>query len=140
MINKFIDDYLFLDIQYYSPFFINNKIYRTLFHYIKSIKCLSHFDSEDLRKISNIDKIIIESYKKQTRGNWYETRNINMYEGLKAKFCNPILRNKLKQTNNKQIIYINNNDLYWGINDNGEGQNNYGKLIMKLRTKFIIDK
>ena len=48
----------------------------------------------------------------------------------------PELADKLIATGSAELIYNNEcGDTYWGL-FNGEGENNLGKILMKIRGKF----
>jgi len=40
----------------------------------------------------------------------------------------------LLNTNDRHILYINNDDLYWGVGAHGSGQNKFGELLMRIRS------
>lgn len=77
---------------------------------------------------------IIEEYKDIQPFPDYEERRIDvMKKALQAKFAIPVFRRLLQSTENKLIIEDSPNDTFWGIGQNGTGQNNLGKLIMEIR-------
>jgi ribA/ribD-fused uncharacterized protein len=55
------------------------------------------------------------------------------------KFKNNInLRKMLMETDGYKLEERNNwGDLFWGTNEQGEGENNLGKILMSVRDKFI---
>jgi len=70
--------------------------------------------------------------------NWGEIKLSVMEEILRDKFSDPHLKNKLLSTEDK-ILYEGNwwHDDFWGVDDKtGKGQNNLGKLLMKIRSEF----
>ncbi len=55
---------------------------------------------------------------------------------LRDKFSDSKLRQKLLETGNEELVEGNEwSDFFWGV-CNGKGQNQLGKLLMKLRTEF----
>lgn len=67
----------------------------------------------------------------------FDSVKINiMYELLLQKFSDPYFKRKLLLTGNQQIIEGNKwGDTFWGI-CNGVGENNLGKLIMRIRNEL----
>lgn len=62
-----------------------------------------------------------------------------MEQLLRQKFSdyNPVLKQKLIDTGDTELIEVNNwSDFYWGI-CNGTGENHLGKLLMKIRDELI---
>jgi predicted NAD-dependent protein-ADP-ribosyltransferase YbiA (DUF1768 family) len=44
-------------------------------------------------------------------------------------------------TENYKLEERNNwGDIWWGVNINGEGENNLGKILMKVRNELKIDR
>jgi ribA/ribD-fused uncharacterized protein len=73
------------------------------------------------------------------RDNWDEIRLEVMEDVLRSKFTlNPSLKEKLLNTGDKILIEGNHwNDTFWGIVlKTGKGENNLGKLLMKLRSEL----
>lgn len=60
-----------------------------------------------------------------------------MWEGLCWKFNQPRFANLLRSTGDLELVERNTwNDTFWGVNIKGEGENNLGKLLMKIRNEF----
>jgi ribA/ribD-fused uncharacterized protein len=76
--------------------------------------------------------------KATLRPDWEEIKNTVMYEQLKKKFSNPELKMRLLATGAKELVEGTTwNDTYWGIDlETREGENNLGKLLMKLRDEL----
>lgn len=74
------------------------------------------------------------------REDWDDIKLDVMLHGLRYKFseANPNLRQKLIDTGNTYIQEGNYwNDKYWGVClKTGEGENNLGKLLMKIREEI----
>ncbi len=68
---------------------------------------------------------------------WNERRIDVMERVLRAKFSqNPDLAYKLRKTGDAELIEGNTwKDRFWGVY-RGEGQNNLGKLLMKIRSEM----
>ncbi len=72
----------------------------------------------------------------QLREDWEVIKLNVMYDILKSKFSDPILRYKLIATGDAYLEEGNNhNDRYWGT-VKGEGRNELGKCLMKIRQEL----
>lgn len=76
------------------------------------------------------------------RDNWEEMKLECMEDLLRLKFFDPDLRQRLLDTGDAEIYEGNSwGDKFWGCDwDTLEGENNLGKLLMKLRNEFRISK
>ncbi len=64
---------------------------------------------------------------------WNKKRISVMEEILRIKFQDPVLGSKLLATGNEELVEINHwYDRFWGVCE-GRGENNLGKLLMKIR-------
>ena len=80
----------------------------------------------------------IKGKKVKLRDDWNEVKVSIMEEIVKCKFDqNPDIKEKLINTKDKTLIEGNKwNDTFWGMCD-GEGENNLGKILMKIREEYI---
>ena len=70
------------------------------------------------------------------RKDWEEVKIKVMENALRLKFADPHLKDLLLATGDKELIEGNTwNDQFWGV-CNGVGENNLGKLLMKLRKEY----
>ncbi len=92
-------------------------------------KIVNSFSPYEARKIAdqNQDKVA---------GNWNDVRLELMEKLLKAKLNqNTYVKEKLKETQNYIICY-DDEDEFWGIGPKRNGENNLGKIWMKLRDEI----
>lgn len=137
-IDKFDGEYAFLSNFYDSPIkpFDDWILYPTVEHAFQAAKTN---DIEMRKKIASQPT----PGKAKSIGrhvdlipNWREDRIYVMYQCLRAKFEIPDLREKLLSTGNAHLIEGNWwRDTYWGV-CNGVGENNLGKLLMKIREEL----
>ena len=67
---------------------------------------------------------------------WDNMRRTVMYELVLKKFTDEPLRSKLMGTGGAELIEGNTwGDKFWGVCD-GEGENNLGRILMKVREKL----
>lgn len=70
------------------------------------------------------------------RRDWDEVKLQVMYDICKLKFSKPNFIEKLKSTGNQELVEGNKwNDTFWG-RCNGKGQNNLGKILMRIRKEI----
>lgn len=68
--------------------------------------------------------------------NWDIIKLSTMEELLRLKFAQPSLRHRLFATGSQELIEGNHwGDTFWGVY-NGQGQNQLGKLLMKIRSEL----
>lgn len=60
-----------------------------------------------------------------------------MKELIERKFNNENLKRKLLETIGHELVEYNTGSTFWGVNSKMEGQNNLGKIIMKVREKCL---
>lgn len=75
------------------------------------------------------------------RPDWEEKKVEIMADLLYQKFSkrNPELRERLKATGSEELVEGNTwGDTFWGV-CKGVGQNNLGKLLMRLRTRIQLE-
>lgn len=136
MINNFRGEYSFLSNFYNSPVEYQGITYRNNEAAFQSAKSLNL----DIRKtFSNLDPSQAKRKGRHVvlRPDWENVKFDIMYEICKAKFSqNKILKDKLLNTGNEYLEEGNTwGDKIWGT-VNGEGQNNLGKILMKIREEL----
>lgn len=77
---------------------------------------------------------------KPIRADWENVKLRVMYDIVKAKFLqNEKLQAKLLATRDRMLIEGNDwGDIFWGMVD-GEGENNLGKILMRVREEIKTD-
>lgn len=117
----------------------NGVFYKTVEHYYQSEK----FADEKIKKeILNAKTPKIASNIGRDRNNPRKDnfKNIKldvMYEGILEKFRqNREIACKLIETRNQEIIEATIDEYYWGIGKNKTGQNNIGKILVRVREQI----
>jgi ribA/ribD-fused uncharacterized protein len=124
--------------------------YKTVEHYYQAMK----FPEGEIR-----DRIIAADTPKEASNigrdrnnirieNFKNVKNQVMFDGILEKFRqNRDIAYKLIETRNKEIVEATVDEYYWGIGKDKTGENNIGKIIVKVREqlkkeilKNIIDK
>lgn len=80
---------------------------------------------------------IAEAHRDKYRGDWTEVRIEIMKNILRAKVNqHPYVKKKLLESGTKELIEDSWRDSFWGWGPNKDGQNQLGKLWMKIREEF----
>lgn len=121
---------------------LNGEYFQTsehAFQYLKFIdtdpviakRIKNSFSPNEARKIAQDNRNLRPS-------NWSEVKYKNMEKVLKAKTeQNPVVKKKLLATRDYIIAeYCTDEDTDWGLDNNNNGQNNLGKIWMKIRSEI----
>ena len=77
-----------------------------------------------------------EGRRIKLRSDWERIKLGVMEDLVRQKFNQPSFKEKLIATGDEELVEGNWwNDTFWGV-CNGEGQNNLGKILMKIRTEI----
>jgi ribA/ribD-fused uncharacterized protein len=86
--------------------------------------------SHDTKKLTHM-------YKDKKRKDWYDVKLAVMEDILRAKLSQHFyVQKKLLQTGDREIIENSHRDAYWGWGPEKDGENNLGKIWMKLRQEL----
>ena len=136
MIDKFIGDYYFLSNFYEVPVTYEKITYQNNEAAFQAQKTL---DVNKRKDFAFLDPAAAKKYGRKVylRSDWEEVKFNIMYEICKAKFTqNPELAQKLLATGEEELVEGNDwGDTIWG-KVNGKGQNNLGKILMKIREEL----
>ena len=114
-------------------------VYPTVEHAYHSSK----FDDVDIKKeIQQAGNPLLaytlgQKYASARKSNWDEIKVNVLYEIIKEKVKQyDEVKNVLLSTGNDEIIEVNPNDDFWGNGIDGNGQNNTGKILMRIRQEL----
>ena len=114
-------------------------VYSTVEHAYHSSK----FDDVDIKKeIQQAGNPLLaytlgQKYASARKSNWDEIKVNVLYEIIKEKVKQyDEVKNVLLSTGNDEIIEVNPNDDFWGNGIDGNGQNNTGKILMRIRQEL----
>ena len=135
-IAKFRDNYFFLSNMYPEVLYINGEMYPSAEHAFQASKSLD----KDVRLSISVCRSAKEAKEAgrlvNLRYDWEDVKVDIMYNILKAKFADPELAQKLRDTGNEELIEGNTwGDTFWGV-CKGKGDNTLGKLLMKVRKEI----
>jgi len=142
LIDDFSGEYEFLSNLYMEP------IYYHFYGWFKSAEHIYQYEKarneEDKRRIREAETSLEArniGEKVPIRKDWFTVRFGIMKDILWCKFAyNERLRNLLLNTGEAEILNITENDTFWGVikdeNGNYNGCNFLGKLLMKIREEL----
>jgi ribA/ribD-fused uncharacterized protein len=132
----------FLSNLFDAPIEIGGTIWPTSEHYYQAMK---HDDPVVVEKVRRQKKALNSKFvsrkacKRLNRWPSEEHKICSMRMAIKAKFDqHSILRGKLLKTAPLEIIEDSPKDSYWGVGEDGNGQNKMGVLLMELRARYIL--
>ncbi len=135
-ISYFDDDYAFLSNFYEHPVEYEGKIYPSNEHAFQAAKSLSDNDKENIKNQPSPSRAKFAGRKVKLRKDWEDVKLDIMYEICKSKFSDETLKQKLLDTNDLELVEGNTwDDNFWG-KCNEDGQNNLGKILMRIRDEL----
>jgi ribA/ribD-fused uncharacterized protein len=121
---------------------INGKVFPTVEHAYHAAK----FDDEKIKEEIRNAKSPLESYalgqkyKSVRKANWDEIKVQTLHEIVKEKVLqHQEVRDALLATGDEEIVEVNPTDDFWGNGKDGNGQNQMGKILMKIREELKLD-
>lgn len=135
-ITTFRDENYFLSNFYPSTIRWDGKLWKTVEHAYAANKT-ENKDQQELIRCAPTPAIAKKLGRSVIlRKDWSIVKIDIMENLLELKFSNPLLRPMLINTGDAELIENNNwNDKFWGVYK-GEGENNLGKLLMKIRKRI----
>lgn len=138
----------FLSPLHIANFTVNGVIFINFDQYIYYQKCLFFKDIEranEIIKTKNINRILLIG--RRIRGvnedEWAKVFEDTAYAGIYEKFKQvPTLISRLMATTGNELVNVSPYDTFWGTGpikpgEVFEGENNYGKILMKVRSTFL---
>lgn len=136
MIDSFKNEYRFLSNFHSVEIEQEGVVYPSSEHAYMAMKTTDENLRKEISKLKTPREAKKFGRKIILRDNWDDLKISYMEEILKKKFSNPELKEKLKATGNQELVEGNTwGDVFWGV-CNGIGQNNLGKILMKIRDEI----
>lgn len=136
MISVFDGKYAFLSNFYESPITYDGITYPTNEHFFQAMKTLDIDEKKKIAAASTPGQSKRLGRAVTLRSDWEAVKSYYMEIGLRLKFQNPDLAEKLIATGDEELVEGNTwGDRIWGV-CNGEGENRLGKLLMKIREEI----
>lgn len=119
--------------------YFDSLIWKTVEHYYQASKFNNKRIKEKIRQAESpvIAKDISQFHSQEIVPNWAINKIMVMEKSVTGKFNqHPQLQKILTSTGDKSIIELSPYDAFWGDPGDGSGENNLGKILMRLRDKF----
>lgn len=120
-------------------FFKDGIYWKTSEHYYQAQKFV---EPEVKLKIANaktpkIASTIGRDRNLNLRSDWEEIKQNIMYDAVYFKFKqNKDILRKFLDTGNAELVEATVKENYWGCGPNNDGQNNYGKILVRVRKQL----
>jgi hypothetical protein len=136
-IDRFTGDYDFLSNFHPSPIDVDGILYPTVEHAFQAAKTSIPEEKQALAETATPGSAKRLGRKVQLRSDWEQVKVGIMEELVRLKFTtHPDLREQLLATGDAELVEGNNwNDRFWGV-CRGKGQNQLGKILMKVRSEL----
>lgn len=137
-IDIFDGAFAFLSNFYESPFTFEGITYPTNEHFFQAMKTLDVKERKTIAAARTPGVAKRMGRQVDLISSWEETKDDIMYIGLKFKFSDPDLAQKLLATGDAELVEGTTwHDQYWGIctcdKCQGAGENKLGQLLMRVR-------
>lgn len=142
MIAVFEGDFEFLSNFFPSPIVHEGITYPTNEHFFQAMKTLDPLERKSVANAATPGRAKRLGRKIALRSDWEAIKSDVMLQGLRLKFANPVLAEKLLATGNKILV----EGTTWHDNEWGDcscdkckhipGQNKLGKLLMQVREEL----
>jgi len=120
-----------------ARFFIYGRWWPTVEHAYQAQKCSNQAEYDQIHQTVKANDARLLGQKVKMRANWDEDKFRVMYECCLAKFLqHKDLRDQLMATGDEELIEDSPVDWYWGCGADGTGQNQLGKVLMRIRSEL----
>lgn len=136
MIDKFDGEFAFLSNFYPCTVRDGKLTFPSTEHYFQAMKTLDMVERINISRAATPGESKKMGRSVKLRPDWEEVKLSVMETALRLKFADPELAAMLKATGDEELVEGNWwNDTFWGV-CNGVGENNLGKLLMKIRAEL----
>lgn len=135
-IDSFRGQYSFLSNFHPCEILYENLIYKSSEALYQAMKTDDHEEKRKIAILETPGQAKRAGRKLKSTRDWNNRRISCMEKTLIIKFKDPLLRKKLLETGNTELVETNDwGDKFWGISG-GIGENHLGKLLMRVRSKI----
>ncbi|KAI0087588.1 DUF1768-domain-containing protein [Irpex rosettiformis] len=125
----------------YHPIINDGRTYPTAEHLFQASKFVKEYPdiAEQIRNLPTPRAALEEATRRQRlrRHDWFDVNVKIMDAVLEKKFTqHDGLYRLLMSTGDRELIEASPVDSFWGWGENGQGRNELGKALMRLRAKF----
>lgn len=118
---------------------IDDVVYPTVEHAYHAQKFTDQAIIDEIRAATSPIESYRVAYRYQDRWkeNWYDIRLQVLYELVREKVRqHKEVRDQLISTGDEEIVEVNPVDDFWGNGKDGNGQNQMGKILMRIREEI----
>lgn len=108
-------------------------LYKSIEHFYQSMKTLDNFERIKILESKTPQEARHLGKNIKVRKEWKFIKNRIMWEGLLTKFNLPKYKDILLSTCGHELVHWSPWDKYWGVDNNGNGKNILGKMLMRIR-------
>lgn len=137
-IHRFSGQYRFLSNFFELPTSIvwDGMKFRTVEHGFQAAKTLDTVLREMIRDAPTAAQAKAMGRGLKLRTDWHDVRIMVMEDLLQAKFAIPLMRKRLLDTGDLELVEGNDwRDTFWGV-CGGVGENQLGKALMRIRAEI----
>ena len=141
MIDKFVEEYRFLSNFATAYIEYEGIVYKSVEHAYVAAKTISQAMRVEISAVPTAGQVKRFGKLLELRPDWEEVKLGIMEELVRKKFLIPDYTEKLLATGNQELVESNTwHDKIWGVcvcsDCDGKGENNLGKILMKIRTEL----
>lgn len=133
----FFGEFGFLSLQFPVTIQLNGLEFPSALNAFHASKCP---DPYHVRLFCDCDPLVANEKSKglPVFRDWKQKRDKVIEQILVQKFKDESLKDLLLETNFKKLVNANHwGDLYWGVDQNGNGENKLGKILEQIRADII---
>jgi ribA/ribD-fused uncharacterized protein len=126
-----------------KPITLDGRDWPTVEHYYQAMKLKPEFQEKEIPILISLSANLLsskmrdESYKTKMRSDWKNVSRSFMKKAVLAKFSqDEHLKNILVMTAPLPLLSKPNIDDYWGVGKNEKGRNEFGKVLMEVRSQL----
>jgi N-glycosidase YbiA len=128
--NRFLSNFYSAEIP------IEGILYASVEHAYQAMKTLDELARLEIARTPSASLAKQMGKKLVLRPGWNEMRLETMAHCVRIKFGNPILKRRLLETGDRQLVEGNYwGDTFWGV-CRGSGENHLGRILMETRTYY----
>lgn len=137
-IDSFSGDFAFLSNFFSSPIEVEGHTYPTVEHAFQAFKTHNLGERAAIRKAETPAKAKRMGRNVSLRSDWESVKIGLMLDFITKKFKDPILKQRLLDTDDAELVEGNTwHDTFWGVDSNtGKGKNWLGRLLMEVREEI----
>lgn len=117
---------------------IDNITYPSVENYYQAYKSIDISTRLEFINMSAVDARR-KGKNEPVRSDWNSLKELIMRKGLEEKYKNPELLALLLSTKNEKLVHLSPWDMFWGVDNDLNGNNILGKMIEYIRSSYILD-